>query len=211
MNPTKLALITKHGKKFVTKTKSVTDGVHYAADGSAIMTDRHRLLRIKDIHANTEPSTRCLTTGAPVDGHYPDTAKVFPKDIHAQMTITDADIPKLIAVTKAIVSVARSLKDRVPVVTIIDGQLTYNNDASITTFRSALTSDVVEHPPVAVDVVYLSDALAVFKDAGSAEISVFVSGQLSPIVLYDDKVGVDMIVLPVRTPEIMKLYESEAE
>lgn len=210
MNPAKLSLITKHGKKFVTKTKAVTDGIHYSADGSAIMTDRHRLLRIRDIHTNTEPSTRCLKTGAPIDGQYPDTTKVFPADMNAQLTITDANIPKLIVVTKAIVAVAKSIGDKVPVITIINGLLTYNNDASITTFRSALTSDAVKHPPIALNPTYFAEALAVFKDVGSAEVSVFISGQLSPIVLYDDKVGVDMIVLPVRTPEITKLYESEA-
>lgn len=210
MNPTKLALITKHGKKFVTKTESVTDGVHYSADGSAIMTDRHRLLRIKDIHANTEPNTKCLATGRPIVGVYPDVAKVFPKDIHAQMTISDAALPELIAVTKAVVTVARALGDRTPIVTIIDGVLTYKHATDSVEFRANIQINA-EHPPVAIQATYLADALAVFKDAGSAEISVFVSGQLSPIVFYDEKVGVDMIVLPVRTPEITKLYESEAD
>lgn len=204
MNPQKLALLTKHGKKFAAKPQrsageQVLNGVYYATDGAAYVTDRHKLLRLRNVHSNKDAETRSLTSGGKIDGVYPDVSKIFPKDLTAHLTVSESDIPRLISVTKAVLSVAKTVDERFPIVTILDGVLTYNNDKAPVQIRTSVTKSTEEHQTIALNPAFVADALAVFKDVGSAEVSVHISSSMAPIVFYDDKNGVDVLVSPYRT------------
>lgn len=200
MNPRKLEIITKHGKKFAAKNPSagVLEGVHYAADGSAVICDRYKLLRLRNVHSNTTAETRSLANGALIDGTYPDTSKLFP-NLTANLRISGDGIKALAAVCKAVVDVAKGAGDRVPVLTIADGSLRYQNESADVEISATIAKVTESHPNVTLNPTFVFEALNVFRDAGARSVDVCITGTLSPIVFYDDETGIDVLVLPYKT------------
>lgn len=206
----KLELITKHGRKFAAKSNGSTpviEGAHYAADGSIVTTDRHKMLRIGGAHSFTEPFTSHAVTGAPIEGAYPDTSKIIPHELTTQITLVDgynrADIKDAIARVKLVVEAAKVAGDKSFVATLKQAA------GSVTLSVGSVVDDVAVVVKIAADTLgddgivslnaeYLLAALNVFKDAGSARVIIGINGAMQPVVLRDETNEIDVIVLPYR-------------
>lgn len=207
----KLELITKHGRKFAAKQNGATpivEGVHYAADGSVIVTDRHKLLRIGGAHSFTEPFTSHAVTGAPIDGQYPDTTRIIPQELPTQITLVSNglkrdDLKAAIARFKLAVETAKATGDNSFVATLkMAGDsvtLTVGSVEDDVAFVSKITADTYGVDGiVSLNADYLLAALNVFKDAGSKRVIIGLTGAVSPVVLRDEENEIDAIVLPYR-------------
>ncbi|NHN31167.1 hypothetical protein [Paenibacillus agricola] len=209
--PKKLELITKHGRKFAAKPNGSTpvlEGVHYAADGSVVVTDRHKMLRIGGAHSFTEPFTSHAVTGSPVDGTYPDTSKIIPTEFKAEITLIESgikrtDLKDAIARVKLAVDVAKLAGDKsyVAKLSYVGASVTLSvkSDAPGVSFSAGISADISgADETVSFNAEYLLAALNVFKDAGSARITIGLIGPMTPILLRDEENGIDVIVLPYR-------------
>jgi DNA polymerase III sliding clamp (beta) subunit (PCNA family) len=208
--PKKLEIITKHGRKFSAKngsSTSVLEGAHYAADGSVIVCDRHKLLRIQDAHNFTEPFTSHCVTGAPIDGTYPGTSKLIPMELKTQITLIDgynrADIKDAIARVKLAVDVAKLYGDKTNVATLTYAGssviLSVKDEIPTVSFWAGINADITgPDETVSFNAEYMLAALNVFKDAGSSRVIIGLTGAMTPIVLRDEDNGIDVIILPYR-------------
>lgn len=207
----KLELITKNGRKFAAKPNGgtpVLEGVHYATNGSVVVTDRHKMLRIGGAHNFTEPFTSHAVTGAPIDGAYPDTSRIIPMELPSQITlISDGfkrdDIKDAIARVKLAVDVAKVAGDKLYITALVkEGDtvmLVVKNDEPRVKYSATLNSDLFGlDATVAFNAELFLAAINVFKDAGSKRVIIGITGATSPIVLRDEENEIDAIVLPYR-------------
>lgn len=207
----KLEIITKHGRKFTTKpngSSPVLEGVHYAADGSVIATDRHKLLRIGGAHGFTEPFTSHAVTGGRLDGQYPDTSKIIPREFESSMTLLNvgnrSDLKDMIARVKLAVDISKIAGDSAKMATISkkeDGTilLAVDNSKLSLKYSVALTADTTGGDvDVSFNAEYMLTALNVFKDAGSGRVTIGLTGAITPIVLRDEDNEIEVVVLPYR-------------
>lgn len=205
----KLELITKHGKKFASKSQRtpILEGVHYAADGSVVVTDRHKLLRIGGAHNFTEPFTSHDVTGVPVDGQYPDTSKIIPMELPTQITLITGhnrdDLKDAIARVKLAVDAAKVAGDIAFITTLSyvgsDVRLSVKNDHPSVSLSVGISADIYgPDATVSLNAELLLAALNVFKDAGSHRVIIGLTGAYSPIVLRDEENEIDAVVLPFR-------------
>lgn len=207
----KLELITKHGRKFTTKPNGATpvlEGIHYAAGGSVVVTDRHKLMRIGGAHGFTEPFTSHAVTGGRLDGQYPDTSKIIPQDFKSTITLLNvgkrSDLKDMTARVKLAVDISKIAGDPAKIATIrkkADGTplLTVDNSELSLKYSVALTADTDgDDVEVSFNAEYMLAALNVFKDAGSARITIGMNGAMSIIVLRDEDNEIDVVVLPYR-------------
>lgn len=205
----KLELITKHAKNFTTKSEAhpVLQGVHYAADGSVVCTDRVTLLRIGGAHNFTEAFTSHTKTGAVIDGVFPDTSRIIPMELPTQITLIDtarfSGIKDAIARVKVALETAKLSGDKTYVARLDSAangvKLMVNNAEANVSYSAMITSDQFgPYADIAFNAEYLLNALNVFKDAGSKRVIIGITGAMSPIVLRDEENEIDAIVLPYR-------------
>ncbi|RCX22906.1 DNA polymerase III beta subunit-like protein [Fontibacillus phaseoli] len=206
----KLELITKHAKNFTTKSEAtpVLQGVHYAADGSVVCTDRVTLLRIGGAHNFTEAFTSHAKTGAVIDGVFPDTSRIVPQELPTQITLVDtaffSGIKDAIARVKVALETAKLSADKSHITRLDVAQgsgvkLTVNLSEDNASFAAMLTADTFgKDAAVAFNAQLFLNALNVFKDAGSQRVIVGITGEATPIVLRDEENEIDAIVLPYR-------------
>lgn len=205
----KLELITKHAKNFTTKSEAtpVLQGVHYAADGSVVCTDRHVLLRIGGAHNFTEEFTSHAKTGAVIDGVFPDTSRIIPMELPTQVTLVDtvqfSGIKDAIARVKVALEAAKLAGDKTYVARLDSAangvKLTVNNAEANVSYSAMITADQFgPYADITFNAEYLLNALNVFKDAGSKRVVIGITGAMSPIVLRDEENEIDAIVLPYR-------------
>lgn len=209
----KAELIVKHAKKFASKdnTRPVLCGVHYDKDGSAVMTDRYRLLRIKDAHNYGRTFTSDVKTGAEIDGTYPDTSKIFPTEFKTEITLIETgkltNVKDAIARVKLAVDTAKLSGDKSHVARLeyvgSSVTLSVTSDNPIVSFSAGISASISgPDESIAFNAEYMLDALNVFKDARSQRVIIGLNGSMSPIVLRDEENGIDAIVLPIRTPSV---------
>jgi len=206
----KLELITKHGRKFASKSETtpVLQGIRYQAEGSVVVTDRYRLLRIGGAHSFTEDFTSHAVTGAPIDGQYPDTSRIIPMELPSQITLINDgfkrdDLKAAIAAVKLSVEAAKVSGDKSYITTLnyegssVNLSVTSEHPSlSLTVGIAADTSG--KDATVTFNAEYLLTALNVFKDAGSGRVIIGITGASSPIVLRDEVNEIDIVVLPFR-------------
>jgi DNA polymerase III sliding clamp (beta) subunit (PCNA family) len=207
----KLEIITKHGRKFTSKSAStpILEGVHYAADGSIVTTDRHKLLRIGGAHNFAEPFTSHVVTGSPIDGTYPDTSKIIPQELNTHITLINGynrdDVKDAIARVKLAVEAAKVTGDKSYIATVRKSAdsvtLSVGSAVEIVALVVSISADTFGPDDiVSFNAEYMLAALNVFKDAGSKRVIIGLTGALTPIVLRDEENEIDVVVLPCRRP-----------
>ncbi|TCM89642.1 DNA polymerase III beta subunit-like protein [Paenibacillus sp. BK033] len=207
----KLELITKHSRKFATKMNGaspVLEGVHYSADGSVVVTDRHKLLRIGGAHSFTQPFTSHAVTGAPIDGQYPDTSRIIPMELPTQITlISDGfrrdDVKDTIARVKLAVETAKVAGDKSFITALVVersvAMLVVKNEEPRVKFSAVINAELYgPDMTLAFNAELFLAALNVFKDAGSKRVTIGLISATSPIVLRDEDNEIDAVVLPYR-------------
>lgn len=204
MTLTKQQILSKFGAKFATMsgTTPILQGVHYAADGSAVVTNRHYMLRIRDVHKFDQPLTLHAKTGQPLDGVYPDTSKILPQRFNSEFTILEQAVPDALRAAQCIAAVATKLKGKnAPVAKLdIEGRAAYlrvYHDTPRTIMEMQISDEAPkENSQRSLNAEYLATALAVF-DAAGVSVTVRLLEPLHPIVLSSD-IGIDVLILPVR-------------
>lgn len=206
----KLELITKHGRKFASKSEAtpVLQGIRYLADGSVVVMDRHKLLRIGCAHGFTQEFTSHAVTGATIDGQYPDTSRIIPRELPTQITLIANgrkrdDVKDAISRIKLAVEAAKVTGDKTFMATLSCGGSTVS--LSVTSAHPSFSLNVgisaeIYGPDAEVTFnaeLFLA-ALNVFKDAGSRRVIIGITGAASPIVIRDEENEIDAIVLPYR-------------
>jgi len=199
-------LIEKYGKKFAADKNGtpVLQGIHYAADGSVLVTDRHRGLRIREAHSFKEPMTLHAKTGLPIDDQYPDLTKIWPNDNRAQRIVLAGSVLKNVADRlRCIADVASRLNKKLPIVTIEvsngSAWVHVKDEDSLVQAKVFLgnTEDSKLQLNISLNAEYLYTALSLFADASVTELHLSLQGPLNPIYLTDNQ-NIDVVILPYR-------------
>jgi hypothetical protein len=203
----KQKLIEKFGKKFAALDKGATpilQGIHYAADGTVFITDRHIGLRIRDAHNFKEPMTLHAKTGQPIVGVYPDLTRVMVAGNRSEViTLASSSLSTVADRVRCIADVASRLNKKRPVVTIeaANGSAwVHVKDAdSLVQAKVFLgnTDDPKLQLEVSLNAEYLHTALSLFASAGISKLHMSFKGPLNPIYLSDGR-DIDVVILPYR-------------
>lgn len=206
MTLTKQQILSKFGAKFAgtSEARPMLQGIHYAAGGSAVVTNGNYLLRIRDAHPFDKPLTLHAKTGQPLDGVYPQTDKIFPQEFSCEFTILQSAVPDALKAAQCVAAVAAKLKGKnAPIAELdIEGRsvyLRFNYGLPHTIMQIQIADEAPkENSRRTLNVEYLSTALALF-DAACTSVTVKLRGQYDPIVLSNDT-GIDVVIMPYRVP-----------
>lgn len=202
----KSQILAKFGQKFATgkeEKNGVLQGIHYASDGSAVVTNRHYLLRIHDAHKFEQPVTLHAKTGQPLEGAYPDTSRIFPPTFTDEITIHEAAMQNALLGAQCAAAAAVKLNKKAPTAQlVVDDGSAYIDVVQETPFPINLSTRISEDAPRknskrSLNAEYLATALAVFEAAGVG-VKIKLNGQNYPIVLTNDA-GIEVLILPYRT------------
>lgn len=182
----------KHAEKVAKKapkTRPVLRGLKLFNDGSAVVTDSHRLYFIENVHSGGESVTD-LFSGEEIQGTYPDVHKLIPDDSDSQL---EADLPlKLLLHAADTIARAGKLVSKEPILTLSRDEIQFKSDEFLISYSISLDLD----GEVYLNSIYLADALKLFK-TGNFEIVTFrYYGNLRPVKLSAGNLTV--IILPVR-------------
>lgn len=196
----KLALITKHAKKFVSSSHSrpALRGVHYAANGSIYATNSYYALRIRNAHAFPEPMTLDAKKGEKINYPYPDIDKIIPDNLNNELIIPD--INKAFHRSKLAFEIAKTLEDK-----NLTSFLTVENDLvhiqienDEIKYKAGIGNSVdTKEFRLALNSGYIFNSLSVFKDAGTKEIRVGVQND-RPILMSDKENEIDILIMPIK-------------
>lgn len=203
---TKQQLIAKYGKKFAaaTATEGVLQGVHYASDGSAFVTNRHYALRVRGAHNYPQALTLHAKDGSPLDGEYPQNYnKVFPQRYDDAILLrmgVELDAALLAAQTAAAVAELRDKKHPVCKLEVTCGVASLVIARELITLRAFLgnVADAKSKSVRSFNATYLLTALQVFKDY-EHDVQIQLGRPLDPILLTGG--DVDVVIMPIRATE----------
>lgn len=202
----KQQLLTKYAKFFAASPKQnspILEGIHYAADGSAIVLNRHYLLRIRGAHSMPAAVTLHHKTGQAIEGVYPDTSKLWPRDYKHEVELHDLKQVMDSAVCAAFCAMQPDKKEPPAVKLAMNGStaLCVSVDRAFDLYRGHIAewSKKQAWETISLNGQYLATALQLFYDAGRSPIKLCVTGPLNPIVLSDAE-DIDILILPYRIP-----------
>lgn len=204
---TKTKLLAKYAKKFTAQNElaPVFQGIHYAADGSANVTNRHYALRIEGAHSFKTAITIDAKTGTPLIGEFPSVEKVIPKEPGTEVVISAKELEKAMPGVRATAEVAKRIKLRSLAVDLSvaagDAQCLEIDlqDFVIGTTMSILIEKFIPESiaPRHVNADYLHTALSLFHDAGKGVRIQFGMMKVDPVVLKNED-GITVLILPIR-------------
>lgn len=205
----KLEIASKNAKHFAADPKgapSILTGIYYAKDGSVIICDRHKLLRIAGAHNFAEPFVSHVVTGEHIDGTYPDTSKLFAEKFASELILRETynvnHVKTAISRTKLAIEVTKLAADKRAVASIVGKEgrpdLIVNDKENGLYYSAALSGDLTGEIGISLNASYFLNALNVFKDAGSITVKIGFNKPMEPINLLDEENGISVIVLPYR-------------
>lgn len=214
MQMQKQELLSKHAKKFAADKKENVrtqfQGIHYAENGAAYVSDTYCLLRIKDVHSFTEPHTLHATTGAELKAEYPSV-----NSLNRLLTVEplnsiflDAAFVEIATRNCAIaLNIVKALSPKYRserCIFLVGGDFAWLEIKGIKGiwFKApigAMTASCDEK--WLLDAEYLFNAFNLFKDAGTAALTIKLAGKNSSILLSDEENGIDVLIALIRQPE----------
>lgn len=197
-------ILAKFGKLFASAdaTQGVLQGVHYAADGSAVVTNRHYMLRIQGAHSFKEPITLHAKTGQPLDGAYPNFERVFPVVFeHTILLSAGAEVNAALRSAKVMAAASFAIDKKHPIVKMFAQHGTAHlwikdNDFDLKAFFGN-TGTLKPIDMRSLNANYLLTALQVFEAAGT-DVTIKLRSPWEPVVLSNE-LGIDVLILPYRT------------
>lgn len=184
----------KHAEK-VTKTapetRPVLKGVFHKEDGSAIVTDSHRLYIAKDVHSRGK-GTVLSPGGEVIEGKYPDVTRIIPSDF--RQTI-EADVRELSKAIDCIYSPAKLLDENV----IIKFEDNTIQSHMPTYYKAKIQVPFAFEEPVSFNAKYLLDALKLFRAVGIEKARIGFNGRMRPLAIENGDSSLVAIIMPVRT------------
>lgn len=198
-------LLAKYAKKFA-GNKDIYQGIYYRADGSAVVTNRHMALRIRNAHDMAHATVLHAKTGVPLTGKYPDVDRVFPASSCEKIRLDGLE--GVLLRTRCATDVAKVLDKKLPVALLkVVGGAAYLQIKTQIEFSALFGTLQGKESLRAVNPEYLHTVLSVFQDSGSS-VSVELRHPFEPIVLTDEA-DIDVMVLPYRTAGILEGVASE--
>ncbi|MFU1797483.1 hypothetical protein ACM1RC_26695 [Paenibacillus azoreducens] len=198
----KQEIVNKHAKKFAAKdTNGPLDGVHYATDGSIVVTNRYIALIVSDAHSSQDSFTSHVVTGMQIDGAYPSLSRVVPSKWESQIIWSGDQIKEVIQAVKLAFETAKTEKPAVSYLNVNSHMTAFINTDTKQRglyFSGQIGKADKTFSEVHFNPEFLLNALNVYKDAGSQEVVLKLTGRsMSPVVLSDEN-GIDIIILPFR-------------
>lgn len=164
-------------------------GVKHFEDGSAAVTDSHRLYFVKDIHDRTDGAI-VTPSGKKVSGNYPDIKRLISMDYQKQeLSVSVAD---LLEAADSINAVGSLVEGKTPLIQLKENIARY--DSPLVKYHRELS--VQFEVNVFLNAQYLLDAMKMFKASGCDEVTVRLFGPMRPVYfLYENILA---LILPVR-------------
>ncbi len=201
-------ILSKYAKHFASKYESqpLLHGIHYAADGSAVVTNRQWLLRIKGVHDYAQPTTLHVKTGAPIDGEYPETSKVFPTSYKERVWVSDVEMKDTVKIAGAATQLASLVSKEMPVVRLETANglaelvvLVKKHNIKLQAFLGNCDNARLSSKR-SMNGNYLTTALQLFADVGNG-VQITLNGPLDPMVFSDPMGDIEVLILPFKVAE----------
>lgn len=194
----------KHLKKTASKSLSrpVLRCVHYSNDGSIVVTDSHRLLKINNFHEHQESFSMDLWTMELSTKNYPDTNRLLPKREDASTTVKISLSALLRATTALKVS-----SDEIVVLEVKDKIITIKNLHDEKMFGGPLTIDLPvskdgDDVIIAFNSRYLIDCCNFFLDAKERyamdDVKFYINNSTRPVLVEIERSNFQYLITPVR-------------
>ena len=203
----KQELLSKHAKFFAADKKvenPIFQGIRYFANGTAVVTNTHTLLRIKDVSPFPSPCTLHAITGAELDGVYPSidaTDVLFCRDPENQIILENPKQLDLITKhAKIAVMLAKELKcvnNPVNLVLSFKNAHLEINDSSLEWSALVGYPEKDQEETWCFNANYLYNALNLFRSAKTRSLTIKLRNKFEPIILSDEENGIDVIILPI--------------
>lgn len=203
----KQELLTKHAKFFAADknaTNKIFQGIHYLKDGTAVVSDKCTLLRIKDVSSVAVVRSVHAITGAELEGVFPSNVvdDLITWNQENQITLDSTQIDACTKYAKIAQMIVKELKTKDKIVNLVLSRgnaflKVSDQDVELNVFIGELAKDQDEEWDLNAD--YLYNAFNLFKSAKSESIVIKVRHINQAIVLRDEENGIDVLILPIRT------------
>jgi len=209
----KQELLTKHAKFFAADknaTNKIFQGIHYLKDGTAVVSDTHTLLRIKEVSSAVDASSVAVersvhtVTGADLEGVFPSNAieDLITWNQENQITLDSTQIEVATKYAKIAQLITRELKTADKMVNIyLRGEKAYFENTDQGVVYTAPIGDTAkgQFETWTLNSDYVYNAFNLFKSARSGSIVIKFRHKNDAIVLRDEENGIDVLILPIRT------------
>lgn len=194
----------KHLKKTASKSLSrpVLRCVHYSNDGSIVVTDSHRLLKINNFHEHQESFSMDLWTMEISTRDYPDTSRLFPNKENASTKVKVSLSALLRAVTALKIG-----SDEIVLLDIKEDSVTINNLYDMKVYGRPLIIDLPakcegEYLKIGFNSRYLIDLCNFFLDVKQRyaldDVTFYITSKSRPALVEFEDEKFQYIVTPVR-------------
>jgi hypothetical protein len=189
----------KHAQKItknVDKSRPVLHGVNHK-EGTIIVTDSHRLYMATDAY---EGATKLInpTTGAEIDGNYPDTSRLVPQPYDAKVSalLHAVDPLKVIKLIETAGKIGKA-SDLI-VFDLTDGVLSLQtDDKTHVDVKFTMGTDIKgDNFKMTANVKYVAEAFTFLKEAGLNEVQFNFYSNTRPFTFTAGNLTV--LILPVR-------------
>jgi DNA polymerase III sliding clamp (beta) subunit (PCNA family) len=190
----------KHAEK-VTKnaseTRPVLKGVMHLENGTAVVTDSHRLYVAKSIHDRQEGAV-ITPAGKKVDGNYPDVFRIVPDSSYAKYSL-QIEIKELLRAADMIASIGdlarvESKSDKPPALDFKEDTVRY-----VSPFVNiSYTLPVQFQEPICANAIYVLEAMKLLKAAGCQEVTFNYFGAMRPFTFTNEDEDLLILILPIR-------------
>lgn len=194
----------KHAQK-VTKSasasRSVLKGVHHASDGSLYVTDSHRLYVAKNSQSRNDNAIIEPKTGATIDGNYPDCSRLIPDKTNAKATTT-LPVDEALKAFEALLKTSQVVGKGSEIVSTQEGEhgtlaFSVDHPRMNAVYNSGCIIDGT-FEEVTFNIMFMVDALKLFKDVGVTEVEIRFHGATRPFTLSAGDGELLALLLPIR-------------
>ncbi|MFB0845742.1 hypothetical protein [Paenibacillus oleatilyticus] len=203
---TKPEILAKFGKLYASDSarKPILGGIHYATDGTAVVTNSYHMLRIHGGHSFQQPITLHAKTGQPIEGTYPDASRIFPSSFNDEITVPQSAMPDALFAAQCAATLASKINKKNPIVRLElqnrSAFLKICNEQKVLNLSVRLAEEAPNRNSVrTLNAEYLVTALAVFNAAGTG-VEIKMRDPVEPIVFTNDN-GIDVMIVPYRVPQ----------
>lgn len=171
--------------------KSLTGVIHYS-DGSAAVTDAHRLYMVKNIHS-LEEDTIINSGGERIEENYPEVRRLIPAQ-NGELTV-NVSVPDMLQAADIIASVGSQV-EKLPLMKLKDETASFDHYEMVINYSFPGFS--FGKDPVWVNAKYVLDGMHLFKAAGCEKVKLHFYGRTRPLVMVNEDETLLALILPVR-------------
>lgn len=182
--------VCKHAGEIT--TRKVLQGVMHYSDGSAAVTDSHRLYMVKSIH-NLEEDTINTPAGEKIEDRYPEVRRLIPQQ-DGELAVK-VSVPDMLQAADIIASVGSQV-EKLPLMKLKDETASFDHYEMVINYSFPGFS--FGKAPVWINAKYVLDAMNLFKAAGCEMVKLHFYGRTRPLVMFNEDETLLALILPVR-------------